>query len=140
MQLYQMPTVPQIDYQTAKLAHNALGRGNKFMAFERAGQNPKLREILSYRQHHRCPVCHEIIAHPCSAEVQVHHSDYTRYCCSHLVKIYAPDQNGNIYREVPNCELCFADRPELSEQCLSTLYLLHAECHNKLHKGLTNDN
>lgn len=134
-----MPIVPKIDYETAKQAHKLLDRLDKFVAFERAGQNPDLRTILAYRQHNRCPICHEIIAHPCSDEAQVHHSDYTRYCWSSLIKRYAPDTKGNIYREVPNCELCFADRPEISEQCLSTLYLLHAECHDKLHKNSTNN-
>ena len=134
-----MPVIPKIDYASAKQAHKLLDRLDKFVAFERAGQNPDLRTILAYRQHNRCPICHEIIAHPCSDEAQVHHSDYTRYCWSNLTKRYAPDTKGNIYREVPNCDLCFADRPEISEQCLSTLYLLHAECHDTLHKNSTNN-
>lgn len=49
------------------------------------------------------------------------------------ISIYFPTKLGGVSRKTPNCELCYFKNPELAENCLKHLCLLHSSCHNDLH-------
>lgn len=135
----QAPTTP---YKTMKEFHVAQGHEAKFLAFQHCGRNKFIRDRLYYRQHGLCPICGRQII-DLKLRSRIHHNTYDHYCKSPNpeIMIHCPQKNGFTYTYSPNCELCYFQTPELSENCLQKLSLIHDYCHNSLHqKQLHNQN
>lgn len=114
--------------------HDYNGHKSDFKKFLSCTKNIFLRKILFLRQYGRCPKCSKNLI-DCSNGTSVHHNSYEIYCKSIEpdINIYFPTKFGGVSRMVPNCKICYFKTPELAENCLKELCLMHSTCHNDLH-------
>lgn len=131
--------IPPVDYNTIKEKYSS-DPESKFRwecFITRMRRNPFTREYLRERQQNVCPVCRQTLD---PEKTWMHYTDYDGSCkfvksTKDLATYPCPSKSKpNCKEKAPSCEQCMLKEPELFDQCMSKLILVHGPCNEALGK------